>query len=79
MAFRRTGRPTVRARSRRQTTWEGFTLDIPTVSVGNPVMGIILTEAQIENFGRPTLMRIRGSLMVSANVASRTLNLLRKA
>ena len=70
MVFRRTGRPRLAVPKKRQTTWEGSTISFTALTPGVPGFAIIFSEAIIENFGRPTLVRMRGQLLVAATVAS---------
>ena len=58
-------------RVRRPTFWEGAGLNL-TVTTGASVSATVVSEAQLEQVPNPTLVRIRGSLLVLVTAAAAT-------
>ncbi len=52
-----------RAAVRRRTTWEGTGISV-SVTSGTSVVTTLLSEAALENIPNPTIVRIRGSLLL---------------
>ena len=55
---------------KRRTTWEGVNIDISNLTVVTPIFITAITEAVLENFPTPTLVRTRGGLTVYADDSS---------
>jgi len=58
-------------RSRRPTFWEGASVN-STVTTGASVINTVLSEAQLENVPAPTIVRIRGSILVQVTASAAT-------
>ncbi len=66
MANRRfVSRPT-----KRRTTWEGVNIDISDLVVGTPQTTTVVSEALLENFPLPTIVRIRGRMAAITDASS---------
>ena len=59
----------VRAR-KRVMSWQGSLLDFSDIVVGTPQLVTVISEAILENFPTPTLIRTRGRLAVLADTSS---------
>jgi len=70
MVQRRRGlRPVVRS-TKRRVTWEGTQVDLAGVAVGGSLFQTAVTEAIFENFPNPTVVRVRGEIMVINDATS---------
>ncbi len=62
-------RPLVRATTRRQRIWTGSVIGLHQITgaAGGGVAGAttMITEANLENLGKPTIARMRGSILVA--------------
>ena len=58
----------VQRAARRPTFWQGASL-AGTVPTGTSIAGAIITESQLENVPNPTIVRIRGSIMITTILA----------
>jgi len=54
---------------RRRMTWEGNALSISNLFAGTPQTLTLLSEAVLENFPLPTIIRVRGRIGVYADTA----------
>jgi len=54
-------------RSKRRTSWGGARVDMDTLVTGTPQFAVMQTEAQLEEFPTPTIVRTRGQLGVKAD------------
>jgi len=54
---------------KRRTTWEGSTVIMPDIVVGTQQVNTIVSEANMENFPNPTIIRVRGRLAVTQDTA----------
>ena len=66
-SFRRIG-------PKRATTWEGFSLQFLALTAAAPQFAVIVSEADLENFPNPTLIRQRGQVLAYANAGGVTLD-----
>jgi len=55
------------SRTKRRTSWVGSRVDLDTLVSGTPQFAIMQTEAELEEFPTPTVVRTRGQLGVKAD------------
>ena len=55
---------------KRQTSWHGASVDVADLIVGTSQVAVIVTEATMETFPTPTIVRARGRLALTADVSS---------
>ena len=67
MAARRTA---FRSAPKRRMSWEGANIDASDLVTGTPQFFTVLTEALLENFPTPTIVRTRGKLTVTTDASS---------
>ena len=66
-SFRRSG-------SARATTWEGAAFQFLALIAAAPQFAVVVTEAQLEQFPNPTLVRQRGRVLAYANAGGTILD-----
>ena len=60
-----------RSAPKRVTTWEGVAIDMIGIDAAG-ISAVMITEAVLENMPNPTIVRIRGELMVTNNAGVST-------
>ena len=56
--------------SKRRTTWEGANIDLTDLTNGTAQFVTVISEANLEQFPNPTIVRTRGRMMLSSDPSS---------
>ena len=60
----------VQSARKRIMSWRGVAIDLPDITVVTPLFSVVLSEAAIEEFPTPTLVRTRGGLSAWTDTSS---------